>query len=228
MTESETAKFKLLVKGVIALSESKVWKDAMLEWDHVETTIAAPDDKERCVCSQPIVEVCHIRNRVTGSELIVGNECVNHFHGNARLIADQAAGLASLLRGQCFRCGGDKPRATGIDFLSGFVCCRCLKYIEWGPHAGKDPSSLRLAPGRKLTVCTTAEYSTCDDCEVGFRKVHGFEKYCFNCYKTHKRQSSSGSNRTYRQCLDCSLMFEVRQGFETRCLPCYRARQLAR
>jgi hypothetical protein len=66
-----------LHQEVIGCSESDSWLGARKEWFleelHWSKTL------EYCACGHPIKELCFIRNRHNGRELLVGNCCVNQF-----------------------------------------------------------------------------------------------------------------------------------------------------
>jgi hypothetical protein len=88
--------FAQLRAFILDRSVSKTWEAARLEWGvaHVEM-LEAPDQK--CPCGYyPIRELCWLRNSKTGTEVFVGNVCVNRFMPelDSRLILD---GLKRIL-----------------------------------------------------------------------------------------------------------------------------------
>jgi hypothetical protein len=65
---------------VLPLSNATTWGVAVKEWGL--TGIHEADEPETCPCGHfPIVEICSIRNRVTGHSTEVGNICVKRFLG---------------------------------------------------------------------------------------------------------------------------------------------------
>ena len=67
-----------LITALLALSQSKVWWQAKLEWEFV--TIYKGKGKDGCLCGHtPIVELCKLRNRLNNNTAIVGNCCVKRF-----------------------------------------------------------------------------------------------------------------------------------------------------
>ena len=73
------SEYKLSVE-IIALSKSKKWDTAKLEWEiaHVEKM----KDAETCLCGHyPINEICDIRNQFNNNMARVGNCCVKKFMG---------------------------------------------------------------------------------------------------------------------------------------------------
>jgi hypothetical protein len=69
-----------LVRKILEMSDSGDWNLAVKEWNLV--CISSSDCAESCLCGHyPIIDLCHIRNRVTKISAIVGNVCVNNFLG---------------------------------------------------------------------------------------------------------------------------------------------------
>lgn len=69
-----------LKEEIIALSQSKDWSQARLEWqlDH----IYFESEPETCLCGKtPIIEVCVLKNQRNGNYATVGNVCVKRFIG---------------------------------------------------------------------------------------------------------------------------------------------------
>lgn len=77
-------KFKL-IKEIIELSESKIWLMAKEEWslNYIEKIdLSDGEEPETCLCGHfPIIELCHIRNKINNREAVVGNVCVTKFMG---------------------------------------------------------------------------------------------------------------------------------------------------
>ena len=73
--QEEKSNRKLLREAVVGKRESGDWDAAKKEWELL--TIYNQDNY--CVCGQPIVENCVVRNCSTLEELVIGNVCVNHF-----------------------------------------------------------------------------------------------------------------------------------------------------
>jgi len=69
-----------LTQRVIALSESKSWDSAKLEWRLSEVYEA--EEPETCLCGHfPIIEICVLANKLNGKITHVGNCCVKKFIG---------------------------------------------------------------------------------------------------------------------------------------------------
>jgi hypothetical protein len=69
-----------LTTEIIALSNSNTWESAKNEW--VLSEIYEEDEPSTCLCGHfPIIEICVLRNRFNGAEIIVGNVCVKKFLG---------------------------------------------------------------------------------------------------------------------------------------------------
>lgn len=72
--------FKQLKEAILALSSATDWEIARKEWKLVD--IAEADEPQTCECGHfPIVEICTIKNRVTGLQAKIGNRCVKRFLG---------------------------------------------------------------------------------------------------------------------------------------------------
>lgn len=65
----------LLREVVIDNSVAKTWKQARMEWS-LSSIFYEPSN---CICNHFIMENCVIKNQYNGGELVVGNECINHF-----------------------------------------------------------------------------------------------------------------------------------------------------
>ena len=72
--------FRQLKERILAMSQATDWEVARKEWGLVG--IHDGDEPETCLCGHfPIIEICHIHNRVTGKSTDVGNRCVKRFLG---------------------------------------------------------------------------------------------------------------------------------------------------
>ena len=72
--------FRQLKVHILAMSQATDWEVARKEWGLVG--IHDVDEPETCLCGHfPIIEICHIHNRVTGHSTDVGNQCVKRFLG---------------------------------------------------------------------------------------------------------------------------------------------------
>lgn len=72
--------FKRLKANILEMSQATDWEVARKEWGLVG--IHDVDEPETCLCGHfPIIEICHIHNRVTGHSTDVGNQCVKRFLG---------------------------------------------------------------------------------------------------------------------------------------------------
>lgn len=73
---------KELIHAVVEASRADIWDLAKLEWDLIDIQLNDySDGVEYCLCGHEIVELCFIKNRFTGRELMVGNVCVKKFLG---------------------------------------------------------------------------------------------------------------------------------------------------
>src|SRR5258708_1076784 len=69
-----------LAEAIVALSTSRTWDEAKLEWQLDE--IYNQDEPDTCLCGHfPIVEICVLRNGRNGSRAEVGNLSVKKFLG---------------------------------------------------------------------------------------------------------------------------------------------------
>ena len=71
--------FERLKEYILSKSISDNFYIASREWRVVRIFIS--DDPTQCPCGQVIYEWCHIENRETEKQTIVGNVCVKHFMG---------------------------------------------------------------------------------------------------------------------------------------------------
>lgn len=72
--------FQQLKAHILSLSDAAIWEVAVKEWSLVG--IHEADDPDTCACGHfPIIEICSIRNRITGHLTEVGNVCVKRFLG---------------------------------------------------------------------------------------------------------------------------------------------------
>ncbi|WP_175926481.1 hypothetical protein [Burkholderia cepacia] len=73
------SEFKLTAE-IIARSKAKTWDLAKIEWSLAEVYEA--EEPETCLCGHfPIIEICTLKNRITGQTADVGNCCVKRFIG---------------------------------------------------------------------------------------------------------------------------------------------------
>lgn len=69
-----------LTTEIINRSQSNNWDAAKLEW--LLQDVFESDDPDTCLCGHfPINEICILRNRLSGNQVIVGNRCVKKFIG---------------------------------------------------------------------------------------------------------------------------------------------------
>ena len=69
-----------LMEGIVELSESDNWNDALEEW--LLDSIEISEEPDECLCGKyPIKELCFLRNHINGNLTLVGNVCVNRFMG---------------------------------------------------------------------------------------------------------------------------------------------------
>lgn len=73
------AEYKL-TQEIIARSKATTWEAAKAEWSLAE--VYESDTPETCLCGHfPIIEICTLKNRLTGKDADVGNCCVKRFIG---------------------------------------------------------------------------------------------------------------------------------------------------
>jgi len=69
-----------LTQEIIPLSVAGSWDEAKLEWDLLDIFLTDPESPGTCLCGHfPIREHCVLRNRLNGTEVVVGNCCVKRF-----------------------------------------------------------------------------------------------------------------------------------------------------
>lgn len=68
-----------LFEEIIKRSESKDWTSAKNEWYFQYIYYAS--EEQKCLCTQQIHNICVIKNKISGVETEVGNECVKQFLG---------------------------------------------------------------------------------------------------------------------------------------------------
>lgn len=72
--------FEQLKAEMIARSHDKDWQQAKLEWD-LELVFQV-SNPQVCLCGhQPILQICSLKNHLTGQQAEVGNVCVERFLG---------------------------------------------------------------------------------------------------------------------------------------------------
>lgn len=79
MSNTERGNQTKLEAGVTAKSVSDNWEQAKEEW--VPVSVFRNPKIKKCVCGhRPIINLCKIRNKLNGNELVVGNHCIKYFH----------------------------------------------------------------------------------------------------------------------------------------------------
>lgn len=77
-----TTNHETLREEILQRSVAKTWSEALSEWSLTSIEFAPPDEPEVCLCGhQPIIELCYLRNKHNGVEVLVGNVCVQKFMG---------------------------------------------------------------------------------------------------------------------------------------------------
>lgn len=77
---SDGYNFAQLRAEILKLSKATDWETARKEWRLV--SISQADEPEACLCGHfPIIDLCTIKNGVTGQSVDVGNVCVKRFLG---------------------------------------------------------------------------------------------------------------------------------------------------
>lgn len=107
--------FAQLKKAILALSRAQDWEAAKSEWRLIDVSEA--DEPETCLCGHfPIIELCSIKNGVTGRSTTVGNVCVKKFLG---LRSDLV--FASVKRIRKDPSKGVNPDAASLFFQRGIL-----------------------------------------------------------------------------------------------------------
>jgi hypothetical protein len=72
-----------IIAILLANSERSVWSEASTEWRVTGIDLIKSHDKAAfCECGHPIKECCHVQNTLNGTELILGNCCVQVVQDN--------------------------------------------------------------------------------------------------------------------------------------------------
>jgi len=85
-----------LTEHILSLSKAGTFNEALPEWEVTGVTLA----EARCLCGVNILQNCHLHNKVTLEDTIVGSTCVKRFLGITTIsginIEKLFAGLARL------------------------------------------------------------------------------------------------------------------------------------
>lgn len=82
-----------LKEEILALSESKSWSGAKIEW--IFESAYQSEEPQYCLCGHfPIINICVINNTTNGNYAEVGNVCINKFLG----ISDAESILGSITK----------------------------------------------------------------------------------------------------------------------------------
>jgi hypothetical protein len=69
-----------LFQEIIDRSEADTWEEAKDEWFLQYIEMAGEGEDYSCLCTHPhIKELCYIKNKINGNEVLVGNCCVKKF-----------------------------------------------------------------------------------------------------------------------------------------------------
>ena len=110
----------LLIQRIIELSVADTWEEAKQEWTYLYLT-HLENEYGKCLCSHyPIVNLCHIQNKINGSKAIVGNCCINKFLDN---IVDAKKLSERLTKGKINKYCIQEAHAKNIinDWEHGFI-----------------------------------------------------------------------------------------------------------
>ena len=66
-----------LTEHIISLSNANTFEEAIAEWDITGVSLA----ETQCPCGVPILQNCHLHNKVTLQNTVVGSTCVKRFLG---------------------------------------------------------------------------------------------------------------------------------------------------
>lgn len=118
---SDGYNFRQLKAAILELSQAADWETARKEWILVD--ICEADAPEECLCGHfPIIEVCQIKNRITGKTTDVGNVCVKRFLGFR----------SDLIFAGIKRVRGDHTKALNADSVVFFFDRGVLNDWEYG------------------------------------------------------------------------------------------------
>lgn len=120
-TSTDGYNFKQLKAAILKLSRATDWETARKEW--ILTDIYEAEAPEECLCGHyPIVEICQIKNRITGHYTDVGNVCVKRFLGFR----------SDLIFAGIKRVRGDLTKALNADCIVFFKERGVLNDWEYG------------------------------------------------------------------------------------------------
>ena len=103
------------------MSKATNWETARKEWVLID--IIEAEEPETCLCEHyPIIEICEIRNRITGKTTDVGNVCVKRFLGVR----------SDLIFTGIKRIGKDSEKSLNADCIAFFKQRGLLTDWEYG------------------------------------------------------------------------------------------------
>ena len=73
----------VLPRKIIRRSKAKTWDRAKQEWE-LNDIVMTENCEYHCLCGHPIKELCILKNKYNGREVIVGNFCVKKFLNHIR------------------------------------------------------------------------------------------------------------------------------------------------
>lgn len=177
-------------------SASSVYETAITEWvlGDFDTTL-----DEECACGAPITIKHPVRNTITGTELVIGSECITKFASPdltkaAKLRLKAAKGSENGKRMCHYCCNYRIPEGT-----EGFrtFCDTCYR------EGTRQPAEVYLM----------AFGSPCKDCAKLFVPLNSYSTSCYECY--NKKRASSST-----VCDNCKE--EPTLGGKKFCAPCAR------
>lgn len=82
---SPTKKEWMIIKNMLTLSQSYIWKNAVNEWEIIGSTyLEVGEESETCICGHnPIRQIFHVKNKINGHTAKVGNVCIRLFENIA-------------------------------------------------------------------------------------------------------------------------------------------------
>lgn len=181
--KNKVARFQ---KVILEYSKAKDYKVAIQEWEDIYGSHLSTGT---CICSQNIVNLYHIHNKVTEKILIVGSECINKLECDNLEKNLKLRGKLRNYNGSkspCLHCG---TRKKGEDH---WYCSKCLNNRTNSPSrvvleeigtincAGLCGTLIpKLGNISKCNKCDTQSYNHCRSCGESYTS----KPRCIKCYK---------------------------------------------
>ena len=151
---------------------SKKDEDYINEWDVVNNTWDIPH-QDQCICSQEIQNNYFIRNRVNGTVLVIGSECINKFGSEEMKDKHKVMKKQDTYSGDrrmCVSCCKYMISANAESWKN--VCKSCYKN-------GDKTVSKVYADTNGLIVCPSCK-------QYKINKEDSWKKECSSCWYMNK------------------------------------------